>query len=156
MPLDMPESVLVRFHGNIQKGITLRDLVHAIPYVAKQKGLLTIEKQNKKNIISGKIIEIEGLPDLTCEQAFELSDATAERSAAGCTIQLNKEPVIEYLESNVALLEWMIAENYEDKRTIQRRIDSMKSWLENPVLMKADEGAHYEEIIDIYLSLIHI
>ena len=152
MPLDMPESVLVRFHGKIQKGITLRDLVHAIPYVAKQKGLLTIEKQNKKNIFSGKIIEIEGLPDLTCEQAFELSDATAERSAAGCTIQLNKEPVIEYLESNVALLEWMIAENYEDKRTIQRRIDSMKSWLENPVLMKADEGAHYEEIIDIYLD----
>ena len=154
MPLDMPESVLVRFHGTMQEGITLRDLVHAIPYVAKQQGLLTIEKQNKKNIFSGKIIEIEGLPNLTCEQAFELSDATAERSAAGCTIQLNKEPVIEYLQSNITLLEWMIREGYQDKRTIQRRIDSMKTWLENPTLMKADKGAQYEAIVDIDLDTI--
>ena len=152
MPLDMPESVLVRFHGTMQPGITLRDLVHAIPYVAKQKGLLTIEKKNKKNIFSGNILEIEGLPDLTCEQAFELSDATAERSAAGCTIQLNKEPVIEYLESNIALLEWMIREGYQDQRTIRRRIDEMKKWLEAPTLMKADEGASYKEIIDIDLN----
>ena len=152
MPLDMPESVCVRFHGTIQPGITLRDLVHSIPYVAKQKGLLTIEKENKKNIFNGKIIEIEGLPDLTCEQAFELSDATAERSAAGCTIQLNKEPIIEYLQSNIALLEWMIREDYGDKRSIQRRIESMKTWLSNPTLLKADKDAHYEEIIDIDLN----
>jgi aconitate hydratase 2/2-methylisocitrate dehydratase len=130
----------------------LRDLVHSIPYVAKQKGLLTIEKENKKNIFNGKIIEIEGLPDLTCEQAFELSDATAERSAAGCTIQLNKEPIIEYLQSNIALLEWMIREDYGDKRSIQRRIESMKTWLSNPTLLKADKDAHYEEIIDIDLN----
>ena len=152
MPLDMPPSVCVRFHGTMQPGITLRDLVHAIPYVAKKKGLLTIEKQNKKNIFSGKIIEIEGLPNLTCEQAFELSDATAERSAAGCTIQLNKEPVIEYLLSNITLLKWMIKENYGDVRSIERRIKQMEKWLENPVLMKADKGATYEEIIDIQLD----
>jgi aconitate hydratase 2/2-methylisocitrate dehydratase len=152
MPLHMPASVCVRFHGSIQDGITLRDLVHAIPYVAKQKGLLTIEKRNKKNIFSGKIIEIEGLPDLTCEQAFELSDATAERSAAGCTIQLNKESVVEYIESNIALLEWMIREQYEDHRSIRRRIDAMKAWLDEPVLMKADDGAHYEAVLDIDLN----
>ena len=155
MPLDMPESVCVRFHGTIQPGITLRDLVHSIPYFAKKKGLLTIEKKNKKNIFNGKIIEIEGLPDLTCEQAFELSDATAERSAAGCTIKLNKEPIIEYLQSNIALLQWMIQQGYEDKRTIQRRIHGMKKWLENPTLMEADEGACYEEIIDIDLNEIN-
>ena len=154
MPLDMPESVLVRFTGEMQPGITLRDLVHAIPYVAKQKGLLTIGKQNKKNIFSGNILEIEGLPNLTCEQAFELSDATAERSAAGCTIKLNKEPIIEYLNSNIALLEWMIKNNYEDKKSIQRRINKMKDWLNNPQLLEADEGASYKEVIEIDLNKI--
>ena len=133
MPLDMPESVLVRFTGEIQPGITLRDLVHSIPYVAKERGLLTISKKNKKNIFNGRILEIEGLPDLTCEQAFELSDASAERSAAGCTIKLNKEPIIEYLESNITLLNWMIKENYADKNTIERRIENMKKWLDNPL-----------------------
>ena len=152
MPLDMPESILVRFHGEMQRGITLRDLVHAIPYVAKQKGLLTIEKKNKKNIFSGHIIEIEGLPHLTCEQAFELSDATAERSASGCTILLDKEPIIEYLQSNIALLQWMIKEDYEDKRAIQRRIDAMKEWIKCPTLLQPDEGACYKEIIDIDLN----
>ena len=152
MPLHMPPSVCVRFHGQIQPNITLRDLVHAIPYIAKQKGLLTIEKQNKKNIFNGKIVEIEGLPDLTCEQAFELSDATAERSAAGCTIQLNEASVIEYLSSNIALLKWMIRENYGNIRSIERRIENMEKWLENPVLMKADKDAQYEEIININLN----
>ena len=152
MPLDMPESVLVRFEGTIQPGITLRDLVHSIPYVAKKNGLLTIEKQNKKNIFNGNILEIEGLPDLTCEQAFELSDASAERSAAGCTIKLNKEPIIEYLNSNIALLEWMIKEGYQDPKSIERRINKMKEWLENPQLMEADEGAKYKEIITINLD----
>ena len=155
MPLDMPESVCVRFHGKMQPGITLRDLVHAIPYFAKKQGLLTIEKRDKKNIFSGKIIEIEGLPDLTCEQAFELSDATAERSAAGCTIKLNKEPIIEYLTSNITLLQWMIKQGYGDKRTIQRRIESMEEWISNPTLMEADEGAHYECIIDIDMNEIN-
>merc|ERR1712176_1601514 len=117
MPLDMPESVLVRFTGEMQPGITLRDLVHAIPYYAIQEGLLTVEKAGKINAFSGRILEIEGLPDLTCEQAFELSDASAERSAAGCTIQLNEEPIIEYLNSNVVMLKWMISEGYNDERT---------------------------------------
>ena len=155
MPLEMPESVLVRFTGKMQPGITLRDLVHAIPYYAKQKGLLTIEKKNKKNIFNGRILEIEGLPHLTCEQAFELSDASAERSAAGCTIKLNKESVIEYLESNIALLEWMIRQDYNDKSAIQRRIDKMKEWLDKPILMEADEGAHYSEIIEINMDEIN-
>ena len=149
MPLEMPDSVLVRFHGEMRPGITLRDLVHAIPYYAKQRDLLTIDKQNKKNVFNGRILEIEGLPDLTCEQAFELSDASAERSAAGCTIKLNKEPVIEYLKSNIALLEWMITQGYNDKGTILRRIERMKEWLNNPVLMEADIGADYAEVIEI-------
>ena len=152
MPLEMPESVLVRFTGTLQEGITLRDLVHSIPYYAKKKGLLTTEKQNKINIFSGRILEIEGLPKLTCEQAFELSDASAERSSAGCTIKLNKEPVIEYLESNIALLEWMIKEGYNDASTIERRINKMKEWLNNPVLMEADDGAEYREIIEINMD----
>ena len=152
MPLDMPESVLVRFTGTMNPGITLRDLVHAIPYYAKQKGLLTIDKQNKKNIFSGRILEIEGLPNLTCEQAFELSDASAERSAAGCTIKLNKESIIEYLNSNVVLLQWMIQEGYQDKDTLKRRIDKMKQWLDNPVLMEADPDAEYTEILEINLD----
>ena len=154
MPLDMPESVLVKFTGKMQPGITLRDLVHAIPYAAKQKGLLTTEKKNKKNVFSGRILEIEGLPDLTCEQAFELSDASAERSAAGCTIKLNKEPVIEYLQSNISLLEWMIRQDYNDNKTIQRRIDNMKKWLNNPDLMEADKDAEYYETIEIDLNKI--
>ncbi len=152
MPLDMPDSVLVKFTGKIQPGITLRDLVHAIPYVAKQKGLLTISKENKKNIFSGNILEIEGLPDLTCEQAFELSDASAERSSSGCTIKLNKEPIIEYLQSNISLLNWMIQQGYQDKKTIQRRIDKMKDWINNPELLEADEGANYKEVIEINLN----
>ena len=152
MPLDMPESVLVRFTGKVQSGITLRDLVHAIPYAAKQKGLLTTEKKNKKNVFSGRILEIEGLPDLTCEQAFELSDASAERSAAGCTIKLNKEPIIEYLQSNIVLLEWMIREGYGDVSTIQRRIENMKQWIDNPVLMEADKDANYANVINIDLD----
>ena len=152
MPLEMPDSVLVRFTGKMQNGITLRDLVHAIPYYAKEKGLLTIEKKNKKNIFNGRILEIEGLPNLTCEQAFELSDASAERSAAGCTIKLNKEPVIEYLKSNICLLEWMIQEGYNDSITIKRRIDKMKEWIENPILLEADKGANYHEIIEINMN----
>jgi aconitate hydratase 2/2-methylisocitrate dehydratase len=126
MPLDMPESVLVRFSGTMQPGVTLRDLVHAIPYTAIQQGLLTIDKQGKKNVFSGRILEIEGLEQLKCEQAFELSDASAERSAAGCTIKLDKEPVIEYLSSNVTMLKWMIAEGYGDRRTLERRIGRME------------------------------
>jgi len=148
----MPESVLVRFKGEMQPGITLRDLVNAIPYAAIQQGLLTVEKEGKKNIFSGKIVEIEGLPDLKVEQAFELSDASAERSASGCTIKLNKEPIIEYLKSNIVMLQWMLAEGYGDKRTIQRRIDDMLNWLENPELMEADADAEYEEIIEIDLN----
>ena len=152
MPLDMPESVLVRFKGTIQPGITIRDLVHAIPYYAIKKGLLSTNKRDKLNIFSGKILEIEGLSNITCEQAFELSDASAERSAAGCTIKLDKEPIIEYIESNIALLEWMIKENYNDKKSISRRIGKMREWLDNPTLMCADSNASYLEIIDIDLD----
>jgi len=152
MPLDMPESVLVRFKGKMQPGITLRDLVNAIPYVAIQKGLLTVEKKGKKNVFNGRVLEIEGLPDLKVEQAFELSDASAERSANGCTVRLNKEPIIEYLNSNVTLLKWMIANNYGDARTLQRRIDEMQDWLKNPVLLQPDANAEYAEIIEIDLN----
>ncbi|AFZ60432.1 bifunctional aconitate hydratase 2/2-methylisocitrate dehydratase [Anabaena cylindrica FACHB-243] len=152
MPLDMPESVLVRFKGELQPGITLRDVVNAIPYVAMQKGLLTVEKQNKKNIFSGKILEIEGLPDLKVEQAFELTDASAERSCAGCTIKLSEETVAEYLRSNIALLTNMVARGYHDERTIMRRVAKMEEWLANPVLLSADTDAEYAEIIEIDLS----
>ena len=154
MPLDMPESVLVRFKGELQPGITLRDLVHAIPYAAIQKGLLTVEKAGKKNIFSGRILEIEGLPTLKVEQAFELADASAERSAAGCTIKLDKEPIIEYLKSNIVMLKWMLSEGYGDVRTITRRIKGMEEWLANPVLMEADKDAEYAEIIEIDLATI--
>ena len=152
MPLDMPESVLVKFTGAMQPGITLRDLVHSIPYYAIKKGLLTTDKKNKKNVFSGRILEIEGLPNLTCEQAFELSDASAERSAAGCTIKLNKESIQEYLNSNISLLEWMISEGYQDKKTIKRRIQKMEEWLKNPELMKADEDALYYEELEINMD----
>ena len=154
IPIDMPESVLVRFKGEMQPGITLRDLVNAIPYAAIQKGLLTVEKKGKKNIFNGRVLEIEGLPDLKVEQAFELSDASAERSANGCTVHLNKEPIIEFLNSNVALLEWMIAEGYEDARSLQRRINAMKAWLANPDLMERDANAEYAEVIEIDLAMI--
>ncbi len=149
MPLDMPESVLVRFKGKMQPGITLRDMVNAIPYAALKRGLLTLDKKGKKNVYSGRILEIEGLPDLKVEQAFELSDASAERSAGGCTIRLNKEPIIEYITSNVSLLRWMIAKGYGDVRTIERRIKNMEAWLANPVLMEPDADAEYYEIIEI-------
>lgn len=152
MPLDMPESVLVRFSGTMQPGITLRDLVHAIPYYAIQDGLLTVEKRNKKNIFSGRILEIEGLPHLTCEQAFELSDASAERSAAGCTIKLDKESIMEYLQSNVTMLKWMIAEGYGDARTIARRIAKMEAFIANPTLLEADKEAEYAAQIHINLD----
>lgn len=152
MPLDMPESVLVRFSGNMQPGITLRDLVHAIPYYAIQQGLLTVEKKGKINIFSGKILEIEGLGHLKCEQAFELSDASAERSAAGCSIKLDKEPIIEYLNSNITMLKWMISEGYGDAKTIERRVASMEKWLRDPQLLEADEGADYAAIIDINMD----
>ncbi|PKD40925.1 bifunctional aconitate hydratase 2/2-methylisocitrate dehydratase [Methylomonas sp. Kb3] len=152
MPLDMPESVLVRFKGQMQPGITLRDLVNAIPYAALKSGSLTVAKQGKKNVFSGRILEIEGLPDLKVEQAFELSDASAERSAGGCTIKLNEAPIREYLNSNITLLKWMIAEGYGDARTIQRRIKAMQDWLANPVLMEADKDAEYAEIIEIDLN----
>jgi aconitate hydratase 2/2-methylisocitrate dehydratase len=152
MPLDMPESVLVRFKGKMQPGITLRDLVNAIPYAAIQRGLLTVEKKGKKNIYSGRILEIEGLPDLKIEQAFELSDASAERSAAGCTIKLNKEPIIEYLKSNIVLLRWMISEGYGDARTLERRARQMEEWIAAPVLLQADADAEYKEIIEIDLA----
>ncbi|WP_017806405.1 aconitase family protein, partial [Avibacterium paragallinarum] len=152
MPLDMPESVLVRFKGEMQPGITLRDLVHAIPYYAIQQGLLTVEKQGKKNIFSGRILEIEGLEHLKVEQAFELSDASAERSAAACTIKLDKEPIIEYLNSNIVLLKWMIAEGYGDSRTLERRIKAMEKWLENPELLSADPDAEYAAVIEIDLN----
>lgn len=154
MPLDMPESVLVRFHGEMQPGVTLRDLVHAIPYTAIQKGLLTVEKKGKKNIFNGRVLEIEGLPDLKVEQAFELSDASAERSAAGCTIKLNREPIIEYLNSNITLLKWMIAEGYNDARTLKRRIGEMEAWMANETLMEADKDAEYKEVIEIDLNQI--
>ncbi len=152
MPLDMPESVLIRFKGTMQPGITLRDLVNAIPLYAIKKGLLTVEKQGKKNIFSGRILEIEGLPDLKVEQAFELSDASAERSAGGCAVQLSKEPIIEYMRSNITLMKWMIANGYEDKRTLVRRIKAMESWISKPELLKADENADYAEIIEIDMS----
>ncbi len=154
MPLDMPESVLVRFKGEIQPGITLRDLVNAIPYAAIQQGHLTVEKKGKKNIYSGRILEIEGLPDLKIEQAFELSDASAERSAAGCTIKLNPEPIIEYFKSNVTLLRWMISEGYGDPRTLERRAKAMEDWLAKPTLLEADADAEYKEIIEIDLNTI--
>jgi len=152
MPLDMPESVLVRFKGEMQPGITLRDLVNAIPYAAIQSGDLTVEKKGKKNIFSGRILEIEGLPNLKVEQAFELSDASAERSAAGCTIRLNKEPIIEYFKSNITLLRWMISEGYGDPRTLERRARAMEAWLENPELLEPDANADYYKIIEIDLN----
>ena len=152
MPLDMPESVRVRFTGTMQPGITLRDLVHAIPYVAIQKGLLTVAKKGKKNVFSGRVLEIEGLPDLKIEQAFELADASAERSASGCTIKLNPEPIIEYINSNIVMLRWMISEGYGDVRSIERRIAAMEAWLENPQLMTADADAEYAEDIEINLD----
>ncbi|BAY42941.1 aconitate hydratase 2 [Scytonema sp. HK-05] len=152
MPLDMPESVLVRFKGELQPGVTLRDVVNAIPYVAIQKGLLTVEKQNKKNVFAGRIMEIEGLPDLKVEQAFELTDASAERSCAGCTIKLSIETVSEYLRSNVALLKNMVARGYQDARTILRRVAKMEEWLANPVLLEADADAEYAEILEIDLN----
>ncbi|MDD5211484.1 MAG: bifunctional aconitate hydratase 2/2-methylisocitrate dehydratase [Sulfuricurvum sp.] len=152
MPLEMPESVLVRFKGEMQPGITLRDLVNAIPYYAIKQGLLTVEKKGKINIFNGRVIEIEGLPNLKIEQSFELTDASAERSAAACTVRLNKEPVIEYLKSNVALIEAMIAEGYEDARTLRRRADKMNEWLANPTLMEPDADAQYAAIIDIDLN----
>ena len=155
MPLDMPESVLVRFKGEMQPGVTLRDLVNAIPLYAIKQGLLTVEKAGKKNIFSGRILEIEGLPNLKIEQAFELSDASAERSAAACTVRLSKEPIIEYLNSNITLLKWMIANGYEDERTISRRIKGMEAWLANPELLEPDADAEYAAVIDIDLAEIH-
>ncbi|QWT45854.1 bifunctional aconitate hydratase 2/2-methylisocitrate dehydratase [Azospira inquinata] len=152
MPLDMPESVLVRFKGKMQPGITLRDLVNAIPYYAIQQGLLTVEKKGKKNIFSGRILEIEGLPDLKVEQAFELTDASAERSAAGCTVRLNKDPIVEYMRSNITLMKWMIANGYEDKRTLARRIKAMESWIENGKLLEPDSDAEYAAVIEIDLA----
>jgi aconitate hydratase 2/2-methylisocitrate dehydratase len=152
MPLDMPESVLVRFKGKMQPGITLRDLVNAIPYAAIQKGLLTVAKEGKKNIFSGRCLEIEGLPDLKVEQAFELSDASAERSASGCTVRLNKEPIIEYLQSNIVMLRWMIGSGYGDAKTLERRAQAMEEWIANPELLEPDENAEYAEIIEIDLN----
>ncbi|MDC0626094.1 bifunctional aconitate hydratase 2/2-methylisocitrate dehydratase [Methylophilaceae bacterium] len=152
MPLDMPESVLVRFKGTMQPGITLRDLVNAIPYQAIKNGELTVAKQGKKNIFNGRILEIEGLPDLKVEQAFEFADASAERSANGCTVRLNKEPIIEYLESNIALMQNLIAQGYEDQRTLKRRIQSMQDWLKNPELLQPDEDVQYASIIEIDLN----
>ena len=152
MPLDMPESVLVRFKGEMQPGITLRDLVNAIPYAAIQKGLLTVAKEGKKNVFSGRCLEIEGLPDMKVEQAFELSDASAERSASGCTVRLNKEPIIEYLKSNIVMLRWMIASGYGDAKTLERRAKAMEEWIENPELLQPDENAEYAEIIEIDLN----
>ena len=152
MPLDMPESVLVRFKGDMQPGVTLRDLVHAIPYYAIQEGLLTVEKKGKKNIFSGRVLEIEGLEDLTVEQAFELSDASAERSAAGCTIKLSESTIGNYLRSNVVLLRSMIAEGYGDARTLERRVRNMETWLETPELLQADENAEYAAVIEIDLA----
>jgi len=152
MPLDMPESVLVRFKGMLQPGITLRDLVNAIPYYAIKQGLLTVEKKGKKNIFSGRILEIEGLPDLKVEQAFELTDASAERSAAGCSVRLNKEPIVEYLRSNITLMKWMIAEGYEDKRTLARRIQAMEDWIANGTLLQPDADAEYAAVIEIDMN----
>jgi aconitate hydratase 2/2-methylisocitrate dehydratase len=155
MPLDMPESVLVRFKGKMQPGVTLRDLVNAIPLYAIKQGLLTVEKKGKKNIFSGRILEIEGLPDLKVEQAFELSDASAERSAAGCTVHLNKEPIIEYINSNITLMKWMIANGYADARTLQRRIAAQEAWLKNPQLLQGDADAEYTAVIEIDLADVH-
>ena len=151
MPLDMPESILVRFKGEMQAGITLRDLVHAIPYFAIQQGLLTVEKSGKINEFSGRVLEIEGVEHLSVEQAFELSDASAERSAAGCTVKLSPESITEYLNSNIVMLKWMIAEGYGDRRTIERRVTAMQEWLANPELMTADKDAEYAHVIDIHL-----
>jgi aconitate hydratase 2/2-methylisocitrate dehydratase len=155
MPLDMPESVLVRFKGTMQPGVTLRDLVNAIPLYAIKQGLLTVEKKGKKNVFSGRILEIEGLPELKVEQAFELSDASAERSAAGCTVHLNKEPIMEYINSNIALMKWMIANGYADARTLQRRIIAQEAWLKDPKLLKGDADADYAAVIEIDLADIH-
>ena len=152
MPLDMPESVLVRFKGKMQDGITLRDLVNAIPYYAIKAGLLTVEKKGKINVFSGRILEIEGLPDLKVEQAFELSDAAAERSAAACSVRLNKEPIVEYMRSNVTLMKWMIAEGYQDARTLKRRIAAMEDWIANGTLLQPDAGAEYAAVIEIDLA----
>ncbi|NUB13687.1 tyrosine-type recombinase/integrase [Azospirillum brasilense] len=152
MPLDMPESVLVRFKGTLQPGVTLRDLVNAIPLYAIRQGLLTVEKKGKKNIFSGRILEIEGLPELKVEQAFELSDASAERSAAACTVRLNKEPIIEYMRSNITLMKWMIANGYEDARTLGRRIKAMEDWIANPSLLEPDADAEYAAVIEIDLA----
>ncbi len=152
MPLTMPESVLVRFKGEMQPGITLRDLVNAIPHQAIKDGLLTVEKKGKKNIFAGRVLEIEGLEDLKCEQAFELSDASAERSAAACTVKLNKEPIIEYLESNIALIEELIAQGYQDKATLERRAQKMRDWIANPELLEADPDAEYAAVIEIDLN----
>lgn len=155
MPLDMPESVLVRFKGELQPGVTLRDLVNAIPLYAIKAGLLTVEKKGKKNIFSGRILEIEGLPNLKVEQAFELSDASAERSAAGCTVHLDKAPIIEYITSNIVMLKWMIAEGYKDVRSIKRRIEAMQAWLADPKLMAPDADAEYAAVIEIDLADVH-
>ena len=152
MPLDMPESILVRFKGEMQQGITLRDLVHAIPYFAIQQGLLTVEKSGKINEFSGRVLEIEGVEHLSVEQAFELSDASAERSAAGCTVKLSPESITEYLNSNIVMLKWMIAEGYGDRRTIERRVTAMQAWLANPELMTADKDAEYAHVIEIDLA----
>ncbi len=154
MPLDMPESVLVRFKGKLQPGITLRDMVNAIPLAAIKQGLLTVEKKGKKNVFSGRILEIEGLPDLKVEQAFELSDAAAERSAAACAIQLNPEPIAEYLTSNITLMKWMIANGYQDKRTLERRIKAMEAWIADPKLLKGDADAEYAAVIEIDMDQI--
>jgi len=152
MPLDMPESVLVKFSGKLQPGITLRDMVNAIPFYAIKQGLLTVEKKGKKNVFSGRILEIEGLPDLKVEQAFELSDATAERSAAGCTVKLNQEPIIEYMTSNITLMKWMIANGYHDERTLKRRIKAMEDWIANPQLLERDADAEYAAVIEINMD----
>ncbi|WP_374379142.1 bifunctional aconitate hydratase 2/2-methylisocitrate dehydratase [Thermomonas sp.] len=154
MPLDMPESVLVRFKGRMQPGVTLRDLVHAIPLYAIKQGLLTVEKKGKKNIFSGRILEIEGLPELKIEQAFELADASAERSAAGCTVRLDQAPIVEYLKSNITLLKWMIANGYQDARSLARRIAKMEAWLANPQLLQPDADAEYAAVIEIDLDQI--
>jgi aconitate hydratase 2/2-methylisocitrate dehydratase len=152
MPLTMPESVLVKFKGEMQPGITLRDLVNAIPYQAIKDGLLTVEKKGKKNVFAGRILEIEGLENLKCEQAFELSDASAERSAAACTVKLNKEPIIEYLESNIVLIEELIKQGYQDAATLQRRADKMREWIKNPELLERDADAEYAAVIEIDLN----
>jgi len=155
MPLDMPESVLVRFKGEMQPGVTLRDLVNAIPLYAIKQGLLTVEKKGKKNIFSGRILEIEGLPQLKVEQAFELSDASAERSAAGCTVKLDKEPIMEYLNSNATLMRWMIANGYADARSLARRIAAQEAWVKNPQLLEGDADAEYAAVIEIDLADVH-